>query len=444
MCDKFLLPIRLTRVLLLVLLLMFSAELVAQNEYVMPIVYVETLGGVEPTCTPIKHSGYKGTTIISDYVRAKVLLVQGCDTLFSSVLGNDAFGAKIKIRGNTSASKSKKPYKIKLEKKADMLGREPACKDKEWVLLAGDFKEQLKTIVGLQMNKILEMEFCPSWQFCRLTLNGEDKGVYLLVESVKRNTKCRLNIDTSGFFAELDAYWWAKDYSIGDGIMRYVVKYPDEDDLTDKQKTYIEGVLNGFTASIPAGSYDDYIDVKSFASWILGHDILGTYDSSGSNLFLVKEDNTAQTKLKMGPLWDFSGICRVTEWANQHKWGQFIKPLFQSSNTAFFNAYSELWRENRETYESSIKEFLRQFEHSDVAPVLSSAYGKKDYDEAVNMVNEWFDWRFRWIDKNISSLFYQRIVSRDDFWYDISGRRYAEPKTNVLYVREKKKMLVIP
>ena len=58
------------------------------------------------------------------------------------------------------------------------------------------------------------------------------------------------------------------------------------------------------------GSYQNMIDVESFARWMLAHDILGNTDGAGSNIFITKYDNTETSLIKMGPLWDFDVIMR--------------------------------------------------------------------------------------------------------------------------------------
>ena len=108
------------------------------------------------------------------------------------------------IRGNTTARAKKKPYKIKLQKKADLLlrGDDEKYGDKDWLLI---LDESLSAKTGFKLNELAGMQWTPSYQYVNLILNGEYKGLYMLCESVERNKSCRLNVDKSGYIFEYDA-----------------------------------------------------------------------------------------------------------------------------------------------------------------------------------------------------------------------------------------------
>jgi hypothetical protein len=64
-------------------------------------------------------------------------------------------GMTVKVRGNTSARYNpKKPYKIKLQKKGDMLcSGNSLLKDKNWLLQRTD---NMNTVIGLKANELLK------------------------------------------------------------------------------------------------------------------------------------------------------------------------------------------------------------------------------------------------------------------------------------------------
>lgn len=76
----------------------------------------------------------------------------------------------------------------------------------------------------------------------------------------------------------------------------------------------------------------EYIDLTSFARWILAHDILVTLDAAGSNMYLYKEnlleDDSCCSKLKMSTLWDFDSSFRIdpNQWSNEHMLSLFYYP----------------------------------------------------------------------------------------------------------------------
>ena len=193
-------------------------------------------------------------------------------------------------------------------------------KDKDWLLLKYD---NIRSLVGFKLNELIKMQWTPSFQFVNLVLNGDYKGLYLLAESEERNSDCRLDVDKSGYIIEYDAYWWNEDaYFVSDWTypLNYTFKYPDEEDVTEEQIAYIKNYIDILEASINEGSsYESYMDVDSWARWILAHDILGTWDSWGSNIYITKYDNTNISKLMMPNLWDFDSNFWMTDsWANAH------------------------------------------------------------------------------------------------------------------------------
>ncbi len=105
---------------------------------------------------------------------------------------------KIKGRGNTTWADTKKPYKLKLDKKADLFGM---GKNKHWVLLSNPhdytfsrniFAYGLAAKMGLDYQKYISVE---------LVLNGSHVGNYLLCEHI-RIDKNRVDITDWDSFAE--------------------------------------------------------------------------------------------------------------------------------------------------------------------------------------------------------------------------------------------------
>ena len=114
--------------------------------YGLTVIEINTVNLEEPTAVPITHpTGSMGESITD------VTKVPGAVTVYSPngeiIYSSGEYvkkesGMTVKIRGNTSSYGEKKPYKIKLQKKGDMLGRgDNRYKDKNWVLIFNyDFK----------------------------------------------------------------------------------------------------------------------------------------------------------------------------------------------------------------------------------------------------------------------------------------------------------------
>ena len=120
---------------------------------------------------------------------------------------------------------------------------------------------------------------------------------------------------------------------------KFTFKYPDDDDVSEEQLSYIEEYMNMLEQHMGDGSYDDYIDVKSFARWLLVHDFLGSWDAAGSNIFMSKYDTTEKTKLRMLTNWDFdSNFMQEGKWSVQHNDERiYAASMFKSFNRTFAN-----------------------------------------------------------------------------------------------------------
>ena len=153
--------------------------------------------------------------VTKDYIDCKVSISNCEEKYFLSEVV-----AEIKVRGNATATYPKKPFRIKFDKKQTMLGLNDDLKAKSWVLLAeyGDytmFEQSLGLYLG---NAILEEDnlYCSDFMHVNVCVNGEYRGVYLLVEQQQVNSG-RVDINEPeedyigtdiGYFFELDGYYY--------------------------------------------------------------------------------------------------------------------------------------------------------------------------------------------------------------------------------------------
>ncbi|MDE7396752.1 MAG: CotH kinase family protein, partial [Muribaculum sp.] len=369
-----------------------------------PVVEITTDGGEEPTYDPVSPpegsigAGIANVTKVPGRVR--VLQPDGSVAYDSGEYEKSKSGMTVKVRGNTSAYTPKKPYKIKLQKKTDMLGSgNKDYYDKNWVLLK-DEEQLLRN--GFKMCELSEQQWAPRSMYVNVVFNGQFRGFYLLAEGVERNTTGRLNVDEDGFIAEMDAYWWneggAYFSSERHPIHNYTLKYPDYEDLTAEQKEKIQMYLTQFEASVWDGTYPQYIDVASFAGWLVAHDMLGTLDSAGSNMLLTRYDLKEETPIRMGNLWDFDSTESMTnEWSNVHT-HNFPK-YFDSPNKLFVEEYVHaFYRLNKKVFSGMMK-FVTDFQNTDAAAA---------FERSLNLDNE------KWTTKNHSGAY---CTKRSVDWY---------------------------
>ena len=406
----------------------------------LPLLSIITVNNEEPTCDFVQApEGALGTSVTNASKVFGRLSIFLNDTL-KPIYDSQERGMTIKIRGNTSAySTNKKPYKIKLSTKADLLKRDEsqAVFDKNWILIRD---EELKALAGFKLNELLGLEWTPAFRYVNLQINGNYKGVYLLAESVERNQDGRISVAKDGFIFEQDAYWWNEDFSLENKLepnLGYTLKYPDTDDLTNEDIEYLTELIVNYENSILDGTYNEYIDVESFALWILGHDIYGSYDSAGTNLYFSKSDRTINTKIKLTTLWDFDGemMCG-DDWSRNHTITRCFKNLFNSDNPNFRNVYFQKWHDLNDTIFKVMPEFLDSFSLSSEALGLNQSIlfdnylwgvSKQLVNQSVDKIKSWFSSRKQWLANNISdenSVKYRdikdnslRVYSKDSYLY---------------------------
>jgi hypothetical protein len=399
-------------------LVMELSDIIAKG---LPTMCFSTVDGEEPTCDYVSAPpGCMGKTITNaTKVPGRLVIYMRIADVDSIIYDSgdylkDVSGMTIKIRGNTSAYDSKKPYKIKLQKKRDLLfrGNESLYKDKEWVLIKDDY---LLATAGFKVNELLGLPWTPGHHYVNVILNGNFKGVYLLCESVKRNPDCRLNVDKyTGYIFECDPYWWNEEVyvnSITSPSYNFTFKYPDSDDIQSEQLDYIQAVVTAYEQSLSKSNYPDKIDVASFAAWCLGHDIAGTEDAGGTNRFYTKYDNTDTSKIFMPLMWDYDLGGRTTNaWSRCHT-VHFAK-LFNNANRTFVDEFVWLWRKVGSTFYSDIMGFLNEFRSSPEGVAMDASTHMEEMlygwdfsiDNVVSDHDEWYKKRARWLNNKINAL----------------------------------------
>ena len=436
----------------------------------LPVVNITTVDGEEPTCeiaeTP---EGCWGQGIKNaNKVPSQMQIIVNGETIYDSgEYVKKESGLTVKVRGNTSAYRQKKAYKLKLQKKADLLNRDDKkYKDKDWVLLRTG--SCLNTPVGFWMSEIVGQEWTPAHQYVNLCMNGEYRGIYILCEAVSVNSECRIDVDeTDGYVIEADPYWWNEDISFPSTIlyqaMQFTYKYPDSDDITEEWNEKIRENVHFNESSILNATFDEYYDCESFAKWLLAWDILGNSDFAGGNMYLVKKDDSAKTA--MGPIWDFDHAFKTeNDWAEIHKNYFYFHRMLKSDNPAFREAYFNLWQDRGEDFIDEIISRIDKFANSklgsdyDESLILEQKYAttKEERHDAnfgnleymAGYITDWFQRRKEWLIPTMQNEIEASGISGieapfpdADVSYDILGR-LIDPETKGLQIRNGKKIII--
>lgn len=272
--------------------------------------------------------------------------------------------AQVKGRGNSSWQQAKKPYAIKLNKKAEVLGMP---KHKRWCLLSNCWGYFFGNLTGYELGRRTEgMAWAPHGKYVELILNGEHKGCYLLTEQIKIDPN-RLNITeigstdisgdalTGGYLLTYDNTW-DEDYKFYSQYYNLPVmfKIPDED-IPDEQFNYVQDYINTFEASLKdvnrlqAREYLEYIDVDSFIDQYFVWEIAGKSESGSFTDFVAPRSvyyhKDRLGKLTAGPVWDFDSYLFM-EKNLRCKSGQYYKTLF--TEPYFVERVKEKWPRYRD------------------------------------------------------------------------------------------------
>ncbi len=454
-------------------LFIFTATYVFSFEYSdsilkklnIPCIVVYTVDAEEPKEQWVyAPEGYSGKTVDAEYVCGKMTFFLN-DSLYydSGEYIPGASGMRVKVRGNTSALWNKKSYKIKLSKKCDLFFRnESKYKSKDWILLNCP-KLDLNTLVGFKVSELIGMEWTPECRFVNLILNDDYKGVYVLTEAVEKD-KGRLNISDDGFIIEDDAYWWSEDLYFKGNLLPdnegYTFKYPESDEIgestLEKIKDYIFSVENKLLLH---EDVSNYLDMESFAKWLLIHDILGTEDGRGSNRYFYKKSLGDGSLLKIGPVWDFDDIfADNNSWSQQHGGNYRFYYKFLLEYPSFNEEFQNQWNRIRDSLYDDIISFLDELysvygEELENCRLLDSQRWKKStfrsLDEEISIVDTWMKERVLWIDEQlgfevaVENVRYSDSEHKNGVWL-LDGRKMDEekPLPAGLYIIDGRKRLI--
>ena len=241
---------------------------------------------------------------------------------FISENGTKIYSDSLEIRGRGNASWGfpKKPYRMKLYNKTDVLGL-PA-KERNWTLINnyGD-KTLMRNLLAFDLSQRLQMPYTPAGVPVNLYLNGEFKGCYQLCDNIEVATN-RVDITkmspndvslpniSGGYCIEMDAYWYSENlYFFSRRGVPLSFKYPKIDEINTAQFNYIQDHFNLMEAAVFATNYKDpvygyrkYIDLETFIRFFLVGEISGDTDTYWQSYLYKKRNND---RFFFGPVWDF-------------------------------------------------------------------------------------------------------------------------------------------
>lgn len=366
----------------------------------------------------------------------------------------------IELRGQTSQSLfDKKSYGFETREANDdnlnvsLLG---LPEENDWILY-GPFsdKTMIRNVLIYELSNEIG-RYASRTRYCELVINDEYKGVYVLMEKIKRDKNrvdiAKLTADeidgtdiSGGYILKLDKFnstdqnRFNSDFS-GDVNMEYQVIYPKDDDLQPEQFTYIQDFMYNFESALSGEDYKDstlgyqqYIDVNSFIDFFLLNELGRNPDGYRISTYFHKQHDDDGGKLTMGPIWDFNiamgnaNFClgsSPTGWVIDYNdacpndaWlvGYWWKRLLSDEN--FARAVIDRWQTLRQTSFSiaNIHQIIddnaallnesqtRNYQQWDILGewVWPNDFVGQTYTSEVHYLKTWFNDRINWMDYNI-------------------------------------------
>ena len=329
----------------------------------------------------------------------------------------------IRGRGNSTWTYPKKPYAIKLEKKASILGMP---KHKRWVLLANWMdRTMLRNRVAFRISEMTDLAWTPRGEFVEVILNGEHKGCYYLCEQIKIDEN-RVNIAeledtdnegdtvTGGYLMELDKYY-DELFKFKSSIMQLPYMFKDPDEITDMQYQYMQNFINTLEEAL----YDDerfanreyakYLDIDSFIDWWFVYELTGNYEPNAPKSVYMYKDRLRP--LMAGPVWDFDWGTFMT-WKTKYysvNKAIYFERLFQ--DPTFKTRIKERWnllKPNFETVgayidEEASKLIISDSINSPMWPITQNINGDEtmSFLESVSLMKDNYNAKLNWLDKQI-------------------------------------------
>ncbi len=370
----------------------------------------------------------------------------------------------IEIRGKSSQQFPMKSYSIELRDAAgasqdkSLLGM-PA--ESDWVLYAPYTDKTLMHNVLAYMISNEQGHWAAHCRYVEVIINGNYKGVYVLLEKIKRGAG-RVNIAklkttdvsgddlTGGYIFKIDKPdpgddgWYSQvpppNVVFGQKIA-FLYEYPKAADIVPAQKNYIKTYTDNFELALKGNAFQDplngfrkYADENSFIDYLIVNEVSRNVDGYRLSSYFYKDKDSKGGKLIAGPVWDydlgfrnanycdgsntsgwayqFNNICNGDSWLMPFWWERFM----QDSN--FKASLHCRWTQLRQSSLStqrlnaaidSISNLLSEAQqrHFQRWPILGQYVWPNPqpipttYAGEISTLKQWLASRTDWLDKNI-------------------------------------------
>ena len=416
------------------------------NAGTLPVVYLTTNDGKDITS---KEEYVEGTI----YIDAK-----GIEGYSNAGSASAPLVTELKGRGNwTWNGYDKKPYRIKMNKKASLLN---LTTDKSFNLLAhaDDNYGFIRNTAGFALSRYFGLKYTPTQEPVELFLNGDYKGLYFLVDHIKVSSN-RVKVEeqddletdpdavTGGWLLEIDNYSDDPHITINKPNgeeMWFTYKSPEE--LSVAQESYITNFLNNATSAIynedkTSREWEKYIDMDTLVNYYLVYEIMGNREGFHGSCYMHK-DRGADTKLIFGPVWDFgNSLWDMSDTFIYENYPYGIKWIDEIAKfPRFQQAVRKRWLEKRGT----LMPYLRKEVDAFIDKIASAAqcdckkwpnYGNKNVLSDKEAVYKLLEKRLAWLDTQFGTV----GIEEEEF---AKFSVYPNPTTDKVFVNSEEEILL--
>lgn len=272
--------------------------------------------------------------------------------------------ANIKGRGNSTWNWEKKPYNIKLDSKAKVLGMK---KHKRWCLLANAIdRTHLRNWLAYNISRQMSFDYAVHGEFIELYFtdaNGTEdyRGLYFLTEHIKEDKSARVPLtevketetgiagDQIGYLLEFDMnYDEPGRFLTATSTLPVNIKYPAKEDWTEAgnetQYNIYQNYISNYVSevdrlinSLAEGGNSDAIweklDIESMANFWIVFEVMSCREVLWpKSIYFHKE---VGEKLKAGPTWDFD--YRTLNATDAQQWINHLNATTANTSTQYWS-----------------------------------------------------------------------------------------------------------
>lgn len=332
--------------------------------------------------------------------------------------------------------------------------------ESDWILYA-PYNE--KTLMHNFLAYTLSRElghWASNCRYVELVVNGEYRGIYILMEKIKKNdgrvkvskiSKTDISGDklTGGYIFSIDkeADGWFSQYRAGVGgtaAVQFSYVYPKISNIVPRQQDYIKSYVDSFENALYSSNFQDasegwrkFADEVSFIDYFIVNEVSRNVDGYRLSSYFYKDKNSINRKIVAGPVWDydlafknadycsgsditgwswqFNSVCASDYWQVPFWWDKFAADtLFQANLLCRWTSMRQTVLSQNHLYHlidsvASLTAEARQ-RHFAKWPVLGVYVWPNpqpiatNYEEEITQLKTWLANRLSWIDDHLKNL----------------------------------------